>query len=78
MPINSQEIIIVYIDTSKYQLMVYCLCYCLIKQPTIIDHLQVKMTLCILKKTKPLISKRGYHLTERIWKTIKKIQAENA
>ena len=40
MPINSQEIIIVYIDTNKYQLMVYCLCYYLIKQPTIIiDHL---------------------------------------
>ena len=52
MPINSQEITIVYIDTNKYQLMVYCLCYCLIKQPTIIiDHLlQVKMTLCDTKK----------------------------
>lgn len=53
MPINSQEIIIVYIDTNKYQLMVYCLCYYLIKQPTIIiDHLllQVKMTLGDTKK----------------------------
>lgn len=78
MPISSQEII-VYIDTNKCQLMLYCLCYCLIKQLTvIIDHLlYVKMTLWVIQKTKLLTSK-GFNWENTKNKHIKKIQAENS
>lgn len=80
MPINSQEIIIVYIYTNKYQLMVYCLCYYLIKQSTIIiDHLlQVKMTLGDTKKQNLSFLRELSLNWENMKNRLKKTQAENA